>query len=66
MKKIVYEGKESSLFISKHENEIRIEMIDNGVNMADYQLGDNYNIIFFSKEDIIDITNELLKLTNEE
>jgi hypothetical protein len=63
MKKIVFEGKESSLFISKIENEIRIEMIDNGVNINDYQLGDNYNNIILNNEEAIDLAEEILKIS---
>lgn len=66
MKKIVFEGEENSLFISKNENEIKIEMIENGCNTWTLQIGDSYNHISLTKENAIDLANEILKLTKDE
>lgn len=65
MKKIVFEGMESTLLFSKEENQIKIEMIDNTANLNDLQIGDSYNHILLSKEDAIDLANELLKLSKD-
>ena len=63
MKKILFQGTESDLLISKKDDQIVVEMIDSDCNINDYQLGDNYNIVFLSKEDAIDLAEEILKLT---
>ena len=64
-KKIVFQGNDSDLFISTKVDQIRIEMIDSGVSLNDYQLGDSYNIILLNKAECIDLANELLKLSND-
>ena len=65
MKKIVFEGEESSILLFKNEKQIEIEMIDNSANRAYLQIGDSYNNISLNKEDAIDLANELLKLSND-
>ena len=66
MRKTLFEGKESNLLISKQENEVVIEMIEKGVSLDDYQLGDNYNTISLNKEDFLFLGKLLIELSSNE
>ncbi len=70
MVKTLFEGQESDLLISKKQNEIEetevvIEMLDKGCNLNDYQLGDNYNIIFLNKKEALYLGQLLLQLVSD-
>jgi hypothetical protein len=65
MKKIAFEGKDSTLFIFQNENGIELEMIECGVSLQDLQIGDSYNALSLTKEQAVDLANEILKLSKD-
>jgi hypothetical protein len=65
MVKFLIEDEETSLLLSKKENQIVIEMIENGVSLRDLQLGDNYNKIILDKNDAIELCQLLSKLLDD-
>jgi hypothetical protein len=66
MKKILFQGDQDSLLVSRKDDEILIEMSSIGFPIYDLQLGDNYSWINFTKDEAIDFAHEILKMVNYE
>lgn len=62
MVKTLFEGEGCNLFVFKKGDEIIIEMIEQGVDMGNFQLGDNYNVISLNQSDAAYLTKLLLEL----
>jgi hypothetical protein len=65
MKKILFQDNETDLLISEENDQIIIEMKDSGINLNRLEIADNYSVLTLSKEEALDLANELIKLSKD-